>query len=168
MAPYNKKKIISASVSQIPLMAETIRRDFELEGFEVSIDTLMNGGRDISLTKGNLFHAVLGMRTALKIVLTPHADGVLFDANVGIFGQQAIPAAITMFLFWPVILTQIWGLIEQASLDDRALESAERSVAQPNGLFTNNHMDSKNKFCTQCGNSIPEIAKFCPVCGGKQ
>ena len=90
MATYSKKKILPASVSQIPQIAEAIRKDFEIDGFEVNIDSLMSGGRDISVTKGNLFKAVLGMRSALKITLTPQHDGVFFDANVGIYGQQAI------------------------------------------------------------------------------
>ena len=122
MAKYNTKKLLQAHPSQITTIAEAIKNHFEGEGYEVQVDDLMSGGKDISITKGGVFMAVLGMRSALKVTLTPQAEGVLFDAGVGIFGQQAIPTIITLFFFWPVLLTQIWGLIQQSSLDDKALD----------------------------------------------
>lgn len=174
MATYSKKKLLSASASQIPQITEAIRRDFETDGFEVNIDTLMSGGRDISVTKGNLFKAVLGMRSALKITLTPQYDGIDFDANVGIYGQQAIPTVISMLFFWPVLITQIWGLVEQASLDDRALAAAERAIAVGGGTvnpsssaFMSSASANTAKHCTNCGAKIPEGAKFCSECGDK-
>ena len=168
MATYSKKKLLPTSVSQIPHIAEAIRKDFEIDGFEVNIDSLMSGGRDISVTKGNLFKAVLGMRSALKITLTPQSDGVFFDANVGIYGQQAIPTVISMLFFWPVLITQIWGLVEQAELDDRALAAAERVVGSgTSSAFVNSDNNNTAKFCTSCGTRISGVAKFCPECGSK-
>ncbi len=133
---------------------------------------LMSGGIDISITKGSLFKAMLGMRSALKVTLIPQTDGVLFDANVGIFGQQAVPTVISMFLFWPVLITQIWGLVEQSSLDDRALTLAEQAIAVGStssasassfaSSFTGTH-----KFCTNCGTKTDGTSKFCPECGAK-
>ena len=166
MGTYNKRKLLAVSASQIPHIAEAIRKDFEIDGFEVNTDVLMSGGRDISVTKGNLFKAVLGMRSALKITLTPQSDGVLFDANIGIFGQQAIPTVISMLFFWPVLITQIWGLVEQSKLDDRALETAERAIVRgtvnTGSQFANN---TTGKFCTNCGTKISADSNFCPVCG---
>lgn len=162
MGAYSKKKLLLAHSSQIESIAEAIRKDFVLNGYEVNVDTLMSGGKDISITKGNLFKAVLGMRSALKITLTPQTDGVLFDANVGIFGQQAIPSIISMFFFWPVLITQIWGLVEQSSLDDRALAVAEQAI-EVNPLSTK----EASKFCPVCGTQVDSISKFCHSCGSK-
>lgn len=168
MATYSKRQLLTASSSKIPQIAEAIRKDFEIDGFEVNVDTLMSGGRDISVTKGNLFKAVLGMRSALKITLTPQSDGVLFDANVGIFGQQAIPAVITMFFFWPVLITQIWGLVEQSNLDDRALAAVERVIGGSTVATASSFASSGiYKFCTNCGTKVSGDAKFCPECGTK-
>ena len=170
MATYHTQKLLAATTAQIPQMAEAIRADFESDGFEVAVDTLMSGGRDISITKGNLFKAVLGMRSALKITLTPQSDGVFFDANVGIFGQQAVPTVITLFLFWPVLLTQIWGLVQQSSLDDRALAAAERAIgstASPSSLMSASSTGGA-QFCTSCGARIEGTeAPYCPNCGSK-
>ena len=164
MPTFNKQKLLPATAAQIPAMAEAIRKEFAPEGFEVQIDTLMSGGRDISLTKGSLFKAVLGMRSALKITLTPQMDGVLFDARVGIFGQQAIPTVISMFFSWPVLITQIWGLVNQSQLDDRALAAAERGM-QGKASSLRSISGSSNVFCTHCGARMDEGARFCSRCG---
>lgn len=162
MATYSTQKLLDASAAQIPQIAEAIRKDFADDGFEVYVDTLMSGGRDISITKGNLFKAVLGMRSALKISLTPRQSGVFFDANVGIYGQQAIPTIISMLFFWPVLITQIWGLVQQSSLDDRALEAAEKEICQSEASASTS---ASAKFCTNCGVRIDTISKYCPSCG---
>lgn len=162
MGAYNKKKLLAAHPSQINAIAEAIQTDFVRDGFEVNIDTLMSGGKDISITKGNLFKAVLGMRSALKITLMPQIDGVLFDANVGIYGQQAIPTIISMLFFWPVLITQIWGLVEQSSLDDRALALAEQAIATDSAA---SQRVGSQKFCTSCGVKVDGASKFCSNCG---
>lgn len=171
MGTYSKTKLLAAHPSQIRTIAEAIQNDFVRDGFEVNVDTLMSGGKDISITKGGLFKAVLGMRSALKVTLMPQTDGVLFDANVGIYGQQAIPTVISMLFFWPVLITQIWGLVEQSKLDDRALEIAERAIASDSSSVTVSSFASitsgTNKFCTHCGSKIDSTAKFCPECGAK-
>lgn len=164
METYSKKKLLAAYPAQIDSIAEAIRTDFERDGFEVNIDTLMSGGKDISITKGNLFKAVLGMRSALKVTLIPQHDGVLFDANAGIFGQQAIPTVISMLFFWPVLLTQVWGLIEQSSLDDRALALAEQAIAATPVPTVETGI---HKFCTGCGAKTDGSSNFCPNCGAK-
>lgn len=172
MGTYSKKKLLAAHSSQINSIAEAIQNDFVHDGFEVNVDTLMSGGKDISITKGNLFKAVLGMRSALKVTLIPQTDGVLFDANVGIYGQQAIPTVISMLFFWPVLITQIWGLVEQSSLDDRALALAEQAIAE--GTFSSASASSFtssytaiHKFCTNCGAKLDGASKFCSNCGSK-
>ena len=165
MATYSKKKLLAAHSSQINTIAAAIEEDFVRDGFEVNVDTLMSGGKDISITKGNLFKAVLGMRSALKVTLMPQTDGVLFDANVGIYGQQAIPTVISMLFFWPVLITQIWGLVEQSELDDRALALAEQAIALGPAVTT--PQSSSYKFCTNCGAKLDGTSKFCSNCGAK-
>lgn len=172
MATYSKKKLLKAHSPQINTIAEAIESDFVRDGFEVKVDTLMSGGKDISITKGNLFKAVLGMRSALKVTLIPQTDGVLFDANVGIYGQQAIPTAISMLFSWPVLITQIWGLVRQSSLDDRALALAEQAMAGGTSTtfsassFASSHAGAP-RFCTNCGTKTDGTSKFCPEYGTK-
>lgn len=168
MATFSTKKILYGSTSLIPIIANRIQSEFQNEGYEVSMDMLSSGGYDISITKGGMFKAVLGMKTALKVTLLPQGNNIHFEAGVGIWGQQAIPTVISMLLFWPVLITQIWGMVEQSKLDDKALNIA-KDVVNAN-TFINVGGNSAptsgaKKFCTNCGTQNSASANFCCGCG---
>lgn len=172
MATFSTKKTLYGSTSLIPNIANRIQEEFQNDGYEVSMDALSSGGYDISITKGGVFKAVLGMKTALKVTLLPQGNNIHFEAGVGIWGQQAIPTVISMLFFWPVLITQIWGLVEQSSLDDRALALAEQAIAGGTSSSASassfaSSFTGTNKFCTNCGTKTDGTSKFCPECGAK-
>ena len=166
MATFCSNKTLFASTSLIPAIADCIRKEFLSEGYDVTIDALSSGGYDISITKGGLFKAVLGMRTALKVLLSPRDGNVIYiEAGVGIWGQQAIPTVISMLFFWPVLITQIWGMVQQSKLDDKALDLAEREISrQPK---EGHHQHPSFMTCPYDGSLIPAGSEFCPYCGKK-
>lgn len=133
MGAFNTKNILNGNPSLIPAIADRICQVFAVDGYEINRENLMSGGIDISVTKGGMFKAILGMRTALKITLVPQNNSISFDAGVGIFGQQALPTVISMLFFWPVLLTQIWGLVRQSDLDDKALATAQAVINENGG-----------------------------------
>ena len=96
MGTFNTKAILYGSSNLIPTIATRIQDHFQMEGFQVTSVMLTSGGCDISVTKGGMFKAVLGMKSALKISLLPQGNNILFEAGIGIFGQQVIPTAITI------------------------------------------------------------------------
>lgn len=170
MSIFSKHEIVSGDSRLIPEIARSIEKGFINDGYEVVSESLISGGYDISITKGNLFKAILGMKTALKITLTPYPQGINFEANVGIFGQQAIPTVISMFFFWPVLIPQIWGLVQQSKLDDKALSICKEVIAA--NAYSSNHANMEtsqfeSRFCTECGAKVQPNAKFCPECGAK-
>ena len=167
MGTFNTKAILYGSSNLIPTIATRIQDHFQMEGFQVTSVMLTSGGCDISVTKGGMFKAVLGMKSALKISLLPQGNTILFEAGVGIFGQQVIPTAITMFLFWPVLITQIWGMVEQSKLDDKALEIAQTVVRESSNTYqqTTHTNTGIKRFCTECGTQNVETAKYCCGCG---
>ena len=165
MGTFSTKKILYGSTSLIPTIANRIQEEFQSDGYEVAMDALSSGGYDISITKGGLFKAVLGMKTALKVTLLPQGSSIHFEAGVGIWGQQAIPTVISMLFFWPVLLTQIWGMVEQSKLDDKALEIAEGVVYMNNNTGAVSASSAGSKFCTSCGTQNAESANFCSGCG---
>lgn len=168
MASFSKKKILYGSPSLISDIANRIMEEFRKDGYEVSMDALSSGGYDISITKGGIFKAVLGMKTALKVTLLSQGNNIHFEAGVGILGQQAIPTIISMLYFWPVLITQIWGVVEQSKLDDKALEIAQDVICMNNHVgSSHSNNNGGGKFCTNCGASVPAEAKFCPECGAK-
>ena len=118
-----------------------------------------------AITKGGVFKAVLGMKTALKVTLLPQGSNINFEAGVGIWGQQAIPTVISMLFFWPVLITQIWGMVEQSKLDDKALEIAKDVIYMNSNSGETSAGPSGSKFCTNCGTQNPASANFCSGCG---
>ena len=165
MGTFSTKKILYGSTSLIPTIANRIQEEFQRDGYEVAMDALSSGGYDISITKGGLFKAVLGMKTALKVTLLPQGSSIHFEAGVGIWGQQAIPTVISMLFFWPVLLTQIWGMVEQSKLDDKALEIAKDVIYMNSNSGATSAGPSGSKFCTNCGTQNPASANFCSGCG---
>ncbi len=130
MGAFTTKKSFYGNASQIPAVAEQIRQAFAADGYEVRIDNPANG-QEIYITKGGFVKAALGLRSALKVTMKPTRDGnINFEAGVSIFKQQFVPTVITMCFFSPVVIAQIWGMIKQSKLDERAVEIAERALYQ--------------------------------------
>ena len=153
----------------LPDLAPVVREvteHFQNAGYDVQADPRASHGWDISITKGGLFKAICGLRTALKIEIEPRQEFVFVRLSVGIFGTEVIPTLITLFLFAPVILAQIWGLVKQSSLDEEAMQvvsdSLDRHASAQIGVTS--RADSA-AVCKQCGSNMPLDAAFCPGCG---
>jgi hypothetical protein len=146
---------------------------FRLQGYDVSGEATIDDGWHVSIAKGSMFAAVLGMRTALNVDLKASEHETLLKAGVGIFGRQVVPVLIARFIAWPVWLTQIWGLVQQARLDDEAIECAERSLLRHATRVSQVEPQvepgaggaPEGQFCTSCGGRLPAGARFCPACG---
>lgn len=164
MGVFKTSKLLHGNPSLIPLISEKIAEEFKNDEYEVTIIDLITGGKEVSITKGGIFKAIIGMKTALKIKLVPKDNRIQFDAGVGIFGLQAIPAAIALFVTWPVILTQIWGLIQQSKLDDKALDIAEKEIYNDSSV---NYQQEQYVYCPRDGKRIPANSEYCPYCGTK-
>jgi len=168
MAIFSTEKDLNGNPSLIPTIADRIVQEFQMQGFTAKCDNYSGDVYDISLAKGSIFKAVLGMKSALKITLTPRGNSVHIKAGVGIFGQQAIPTAITMFAFWPVLIPQIWGMVQQSQLDDKAIAIAEQVVSESTmSSFYQESSSMGTSFCPNCGNKVSGNANFCPSCGAK-
>ena len=130
MGAFTTKKTLYGNPSQIPAVAEQIRQSFAADGYEVRIENPANG-QEIYITKGGFVKAALGLRSALKVTMKPTRDGnINFEAGVSIFKQQFVPTVITMCFFSPVVIAQIWGMIKQSKLDEKAVAIAEQALYQ--------------------------------------
>ena len=128
-AVFKSSKEIDGDTLLIPCIAEQITNVFESEGFEVDCKN-DNGQYDISLTNGGLVKSAVGLKTALKVKVYPQNDKIHVDAGIGIFGQKNLPTAAAALVAWPLAVTQIWGLVKQSKLDDKAVAIAEKVVAE--------------------------------------
>jgi acyl carrier protein phosphodiesterase len=128
MGTFNSTKTFPYSVEDVAPVAQDVMDHFEEQDYEVTETNLPMGGAQVSIRKGGTFKAIIGMKTALNIKIEPVANGTTVDAGVGIFGQQAIPTAITLLVFWPVLIAQVWNMAHESNLDDEALRVAEESL----------------------------------------
>ena len=128
MATFSSSRTVPYVVEDLSPVAQDVMRHFEQQGFEVTEAHLPAGGVQVSIRKGGTFKAMVGLRSALNIKIEPKANGTRVQAGVGIFGQQAIPTAITLLVFWPVVVAQVWNMAQEAKLDEEALGVAEESL----------------------------------------
>ena len=121
MGTFNSTQTFPYEVEDLVPVAQDVMRHFEQQDFEVTETPLEAGGVQVSIRRGGTFKAIIGLKTALNVKIEPATDGTKVDAGVGIFGQQAIPTAITLLVFWPVIVAQVWNMAQEAKLDEEAL-----------------------------------------------
>jgi ribosomal protein L40E len=169
MGAFESSRIYPILVADLSPVAEDLMQHFRDQEFEVQGEKTVTEGWVITVSKGGIFKAVLGMKTALKIEIEKAGSFIKAKAGVGILGRQAVPTIITLFFLWPVLVAQIWGLVKQAKLDEEALNCLEDSLAvHGGGVKAATASVPKGKFCTSCGEGLPEQARFCPKCGTQQ
>ena len=128
MGTFDSSHTVAYVVEDLSPVAQDVMRHFEQQDFEVTETPIRTGGVQVSIRKGGIFKAIIGLKTALNVRIEPVANGTRVEAGVGIFGQQAIPTAITLLVFWPVVIAQVWNMARQAKLDEEALGIAEQSL----------------------------------------
>jgi hypothetical protein len=180
MAAFKSHRLFAFAPADLTPVARDVAEHFQGQDYEVTSEKTITNGYDISITKGGAFKSVLGLKTALKVDIEPANGMTKAQAGVGIFGLQAVPTAITLLLFWPVIITQIWGMVQSSKLDEEAMEVIEASLqaharatvatappASAPGEGAAPTAPGTHAFCTECGASLPAEARFCPSCGTK-
>ncbi len=128
MGAFNSSTTVPYHVDDLAPVAQDVMGHFEQQDYEVTQTPNPTGGVQVSIRRGGTFKAIIGLKTALNIKIEPQANGTRVEAGVGIFGQQAIPTAITLLVFWPVIIAQVWNMAQEAKLDEEALGVAEESL----------------------------------------
>jgi hypothetical protein len=88
--------------------------------------------------------------------------------NAYTYGDTQAFLTVTLLVFWPVFITQIWGVVQQAKLDEEALATIEASLKERAGTPQRKSgfaATEPRQFCTNCGDPLPVNARFCPGCG---
>ena len=93
---------------------------------------------------------------------------VWIPLKYAIHRKRSLKFSITMFFFWPVLIPQIWGMVQQSQLDDKDINIDEQ-VIREHGSATYGFASPTQgqSFCPACGNKVNANANFCPNCGAK-
>jgi ribosomal protein L40E len=169
LGAFSSSKTIPVTVADLGPVANDLVLHFRQKGYETSVQPTLTGGWDVSITKGGVFKSVIGTKTALKIAITTGRSQTDVRASVGIFGLQAVPSAISLLLFWPLLVTQILGLVRQSHLDEEAMSCVEDSLKAraAKGAVASARVSSQQRFCVECGAENVPGAVFCVKCGNK-
>lgn len=188
MGTFKSEKIIGISTGDLAPVAEDLIAHFKEQGYETTGLQVEGGGWDITIAKGGVFKAALGLKAALSIEIRRHPGATSVKAGVGLFKRRAAPAVAVGLLYPPALLGQAWGLIRQASLDDEAIRVVEASLTRRArigdlGEQTNPRVpeaaenvtnatapvaSTAESFCTKCGQRMPAEALFCGSCGERR
>jgi hypothetical protein len=133
MSTFETTKTVPVTLPDLTPVAEEVMQHFRAQEYEVAGQPTLTHGWHISIKKGTTFKKVMGMQTALNIDIEPAGGATMVKAGVGIFDQQLIPTLITVFVAWPLIIAQIWGMVQQSNLDDEAIGVIERSLMARGG-----------------------------------
>jgi hypothetical protein len=167
MGVFKSERRFWTEATSLAEVAEHVAAHFRGKGYEVVVKETGAGAWDIDITRVGVFRTVSGLRTALKVRLEPEPGLVMARAGVGILGQQALPTAISMLIFWPVILTQVWGIVRAAKIDNEALAVVEAALAKPAAPSpaAGPATGSTSGFCPHCGSAHGGGGRFCTGCG---
>jgi hypothetical protein len=184
MSIFKSEKLIPISVADLEPVAREVQVHFQQRHYQVTSMQTAAGTWEVDITSGGMFKAAVGLKSALKIQIEAMPRGTMVRAGAGIFGKQAVATVITMFVAWPVILTQAWGIIRQAGLDDEAIRIVEVSLSRHDRAARGtNGQDPKPEeayhspgaangvsgtHCAGCGNQLAQSSRFCPHCGKVQ
>lgn len=169
MGIFNSKEFIPTGIKNLSGIENEIKNHFAGKDFTVKTEETVQGCF-ISLTKGGIFKSVLGMKSSLNVDIQIQDKGISVEAKVGIFGQQVIPGLIAWFVAWPVLVTQVIGLVNQSKLDDEILQVIKDEIKKEESTksLPDKNENKTSSLCIKCGKEIPEDADFCPFCGEKQ
>jgi hypothetical protein len=189
---FKSEKFIPGTGIDLDVVAHELADHFRERRYEVAYSQVDDRTWDVSITRGGLFKKAVGLKSALKIELEARPKGTYVRAGAGVFGKQAVPTMISLFVTWPVLLTQVWGLIRESGLDDEAVRVVELSInrmlrladgAAPDDLRTPEYApgpgptrngarsngaggpSATSRFCPSCGVEGASEARFCVGCG---
>ena len=107
MGIFKTSKLLYGNPDFINTIATAIESKFRADGYDVRVEDTYDNGKNIDISKGGVFKRVLGMRTALKVSLSPCDGNIWFKTDVGIFGNHVIPTILVVSGMWLVLLPQI-------------------------------------------------------------
>lgn len=146
--------------SAIAEVAAALEQNLRFRGYEVSRTALAGGDELVSVTKSGILRTIAGFKTAINVslrIVPPGDRAFQASVSVGLFESQAVPTAITLLFFWPLVIAQVWGYAKNARLDEEILQLVRQTVsACPPAA-------PAASFCPACGQ--PASGNFCAHCG---
>jgi hypothetical protein len=110
------------------------------------------------------------VKAFLKLGMEQYYHGVNMGSKIRLSEKQLPDLYLKLPPICPklnILVTQIWGLVRQSSLDEKTIEIAEASIQRQiiEGQSTSLGNNTGNFFCTKCGTPATQGVNFCGQCG---
>ena len=125
---FKSTKLFNVPFKYASGIANELMKELEPDGYTVRRDDMASGDIIVSITRGGFFRMIVGLKTALKCAFSKATEGFRVEVKVGLFETQAVPTTIMLVAFWPLIVTQIVGIVKSQKLDKRIFETIDRSI----------------------------------------
>lgn len=102
---------------------------YRAQKFEVQVLDMPGGGVVIQARQPEAWRAVLGMSSALNVVLRRQGEDLFVEIGAGKWVDKAIAGAAGLFVLWPLLFTAAYGAWQQSKLPERTFEFIERFLA---------------------------------------
>lgn len=158
MSAFSITKTFHTTSSFIPFAIEKIQEAFCIEdGYSLQRKEGTLNKTIVEISKGNWFGNALGLGQYLEISFSKEGEDIQVHAKGDILKKQALPSFLSGFVFRPILIPQVIGLVRQARFDDAAMAVIE-SAYQAYLLDT-------VSYCPHCGRRIIGNPGRCPGCG---
>jgi NADH pyrophosphatase NudC (nudix superfamily) len=154
---------------------------YRSQRFEVQMLDVHGGGVLVQASKGG-WRNVVGMSSALNVVLRQNGTTLSVEVGAGKWLDKAAVGAVSLAVLWPLAVAAAWGAWKQSQLPKQtydfiqqfiAMKGASQSLSpvqpssSPQLAQPGSPVDASAsfKFCPACGNSVGETDRFCAKCG---
>ncbi len=161
MSLFKVAKTVPGSVADLGPVVRAVMKHFTDLDYEVRREQSSPQCWEIGIHKGGTFKAIVGLKTALRIRIETIGTSTQVEAGIGLLESQGISTAISMLAFWPVLVTQTWGVVRQSKLDEEAIAVAEAA------LLAQQALPGTSRYCHECGVALAEASAFCHACGAR-
>ena len=184
------RRIYSAPGIDVRSLADAISNWFKAHDFETQVMMAPGGGYMIQARQPSTWRSVLGISSALLVILTPRGESLEVTTAAAKWADKVAVGAIGLVVH-PLLITAGYGAWKQSRLPDEVFEmishylprgteqtipatgSATRSTVRestasrggvviPVPAFT-----SSSASCPSCGQPASVGASYCPNCGAK-
>lgn len=158
MGTFTSTKSFKANPEFIPFVTRKIKEDFESKGFEFVTTSASMNRTVFKVVKSNLVRNITGLKQGLEVTINRNGENIDIEAKGTVVRDQALASVISLLVTWPVLITQVIGLINQSKLDTRVITVADTAYLE--------YKASESKeFCPHCGSLVEKGSSFCNHCG---
>jgi hypothetical protein len=118
-ASGNRVQYYSAPCLDLPELADHLLDWLEREDFNVQTLPTEDGGILVQIEKRCSWRNVVGMSTALNIVLDLEGVELRVEIGAGKWADKVVGGAIGMFVLWPLAVTAAIGAWDQSKMPER-------------------------------------------------